>query len=163
MIQQYAQRQMTHLYGEYECKLDPKGRLKMPSLLLKQLGAGATHTFFVNRGFENNIVLYPERVWEGITQRISQLNYYNAQERQFLRYFFRGVKDVATDNAERILLSKNLLDYAGIKSDVVLFAFIDKIEVWDKDTYYEKLDQSPEDFGLLADKIFGADNPAKDL
>jgi len=149
---------MTHLYGEYECKLDPKGRLKMPATLLKQLGGGSSYTFFVNRGFENNIVLYPERVWSDITQKIGELNYYNAQERQFLRYFFRGVKEIVTDNVDRILLGKNLLDYAGIKSDVVLFAFVDKIEVWDRDTYYEKLDERPEDFAFLADQIFGNRN-----
>jgi len=149
---------MTHLYGEYECKLDPKGRLKMPATLLKQLGGGSSHTFFVNRGFENNIVLYPERIWNGITEKIGQLNYYNTQERQFLRYFFRGVKEIVTDNVDRILLGKNLLDYAGIKSDVVLFAFVDKIEIWDRDVYYEKLDERPEDFSKLSDQIFGNRN-----
>lgn len=148
---------MTNLYGEYECKLDPKGRLKMPAALLKQLGTGGAHTFFMNRGFEKNIVLYPQRVWEDITQKIGRLNYYNTQQRQFLRYFFRGVKDVTTDGADRILLGKNVQDYAGIKSEVVLFAFVDKIEIWDRDTYYEKLDEKPEDFSVLSDQIFGSD------
>jgi MraZ protein len=146
---------MTHLYGEYECKLDPKGRLKMPAQLLRQLTGRNGYTFYMNRGFEKNIVLYPDRVWEEITSKVGELNYYNLQERQFMRYFFRGVKDVETDSADRILVGKPLLDYAGIKSDVVLFAFIDKIEIWDKDTYYNQLEQSPEDFAALADRIFG--------
>lgn len=147
---------MTHLHGEYECKLDPKGRLKMPSQLLKQLGTAGAHTFFMNRGFEKNIVLYPQRVWEGITESIGKLNYYNAEERQFIRYFYRGVKDVTTDGADRILLGRTLQEYAGIKSDVVLFAIVDRIEIWDKDAYFGQLEEKPNDFSRLADQIFGS-------
>ena len=127
----------------------------MPAQLLRQLTGRSGYTFFMNRGFEKNIVLYPEGVWEEITKRIGELNYYNPKERQFMRYFFRGVKDVATDSVDRILVNKHLLDYAGIKSDVVLFAFIDRIEIWDKETYYNQLDQRPEDFADLANQIFG--------
>lgn len=154
---------MTNLFGEYDCRLDPKSRLKMPAPLLKQLGGGSNHTFYLNRGFEKNLVLYPEKVWKEITSKIGELSYYNTTQRNFLRYFFRGVKEVQTDGAERILLSRNLLDYADIKSDVVLFAFIDKIEIWDKDAYDGQMNESPEDFARLADDIFGADNPLKNL
>jgi len=147
---------MTQLYGEYECKLDPKGRLKMPSQLLKQLGGTSPHTFFLNHGFEKNIVLYPQGVWEKIVERIGQLNYYNTRERHFLRHFFRGVRDVTTDSADRVLLGKGHQEYAGIKSDVVLFAFVNKVEIWDRDTYYDKLDEYPEDYTDLANQIIGS-------
>jgi MraZ protein len=147
---------MTRLYGEYDCRLDPKGRLKVPSTLLKQLGDQETYTFFVNRGFESNIVMYPEQIWYRITEKLSSLNYYNTKEREFLRYFFRGVKMMTTDSVDRILLNKSLLEHAGIKSDVVLFAFIDKIEIWDKTTYNDKLERPPENYSQLSDQIFGS-------
>lgn len=147
---------MTRLFGEYDCRLDPKGRLKVPSTLLKQLGDRSSYVFFVNRGFEPSIVMYPEEIWYRITDKLSSLNYYNTKERDFLRYFFRGVKMMETDSADRILLNKPLLEHAGIKSDVVLFAFIDKIEIWDKTTYYEKLERPPDDYSRISDQIFGS-------
>ena len=147
---------MTHLFGEYECKLDPKGRLKVPSQLLQKLGAGTSHTFFLNRGFEPCVVMYPQRVWEQIMERVSKLNYYNSRERQFMREFLRGLKDVSTDSAERILINKQLLDHASIKSDVVLFACVNKIEIWDKDAYYSRVEDRGEDFADLANDIIGS-------
>ena len=147
-------------HGEYDCKLDAKGRLKVPSTLLRQLGAKGPFTFFINRGFEKCLMIYPEKVWERNLQKIDQLNVYNSQDRQFIRYFFRGVTDVTTDAADRILLTRGLLDYAGLKKDVVLFAYLDRIELWDKDTYTGLLEEEPDEFALLAEKVLGAPSNA---
>jgi len=51
---------MVQLLGEYDCKIDAKGRLRMPSALLKQLGELESYKFVVNRGFEKCLMLYPE-------------------------------------------------------------------------------------------------------
>ena len=147
--------ELPQLHGEYECKLDAKGRLRMPSTLLRQLGGNGPHTFFVNRGFEKCLMIYPEKVWEKNLERIKELNVYRAQDRNFIRYFFRGVSDVATDSADRILLNKSLLEYAGLKKDLMLFAYLDRIELWDKQTYADWLDEEPADFAQLAEKTLG--------
>lgn len=146
---------MPQLHGEYECKLDAKGRLRMPSTLLRQLGGTGPYTFFVNRGFEQCLIIYPEKVWESTLEKINELNVYRTQERNFIRYFFRGVSDVTTDSADRILLNKSLLDYAEISRNAVLFAYLDRIELWDKSIYNQWLNKEPEDFALLAEQVLG--------
>jgi len=146
---------MAQLYGEYECRLDAKGRLKMPAQLLKQLGGLAPATFFVNRGFEKCIMMYPEKVWDKIVAGINDLNVYRQKDRNFIRYFFRGVNSVTTDSADRVLIGKNLLEYAEVDKDVVLFAYLDRIEIWDKETYYGMLDAEPEEFSQLAEQVLG--------
>ena len=113
----------------------------MPSTLLRQLGGTGPYTFFINRGFEKCLMIYPEKVWENTLERINELNVYRTQERNFIRYFFRGVSDATTDTADRILLNKGLMDYAGVKKDVILFAYLDRIELWDKQTYYNWLNK----------------------
>ena len=143
------------MHGEYDCRLDSKGRIRMPSTLLRQLGGSGPHTFYVNRGFEKCLMIYPEKVWENTLERINELNVYRTQDRNFIRYFFRGVSDVTTDSADRVLLNKGLLDYAGIKKDVVLFAYLDRIELWDKETYSDWLNKEPEDFANLAEQVLG--------
>lgn len=146
------------LTGEYDCKIDAKGRLRLPSGLLKQLSVLETDVFIVNRGYENHLMLYPEIVWEKKTKEINQLNINIKDHRKAIRYFFRGASKVQIDGSERLLLSKALLDYAGIEREVVLFAYQEQIEIWDKKAYEEMLDEEPENFSDLAEKIWG-DNP----
>ena len=54
---------MTNFIGEFECKLDAKGRLMLPSSLRKQLDPAAQESFVMNRGFEKCLVLYPKNDW----------------------------------------------------------------------------------------------------
>jgi len=144
-----------NLHGEFICRLDAKGRVKIPSILLRQLGGSGPHTFFVNRGFEKCLMIYPEKVWEQNLERIKQLNVYRVEERNFIRYFFRGVSNLTTDSAERILISKSLLEYIGAEREVILFAYLDRIELWDKRAYDAILSEEPTDFAQLAERVLG--------
>ena len=49
---------MYNLIGEYDVTMDYKGRIRLPSSLLEQLG-GSGVRLIVNRGFEKCLVLYP--------------------------------------------------------------------------------------------------------
>lgn len=100
-------------------------------------------------------MMYPEKVWDRIVEGVNDLNVYRQKDRNFIRYFFRGVNSVTTDSADRVLIGKNLLDYAGIEKDAVLFAYLDRIEIWDKETYYGMLDAEPEEFSQLAEQVLG--------
>lgn len=149
---------MQQLLGEYECKIDPKGRLRMPTDLVSQLGEGQSHSFVVNRGFEKCLMLYPEPVWERITNEINQLNLYNKKNRDFVRYFYRGAQKLEMDSADRILVTKRLLEYAGIDKDVILSAYNDRIEIWAQDQYDALMDEEPDDFSDLAEDVLGKIN-----
>jgi MraZ protein len=43
------------LTGEYDCKLDAKGRIRIPSALVKQLGGKENLKFTINRGYEKHL------------------------------------------------------------------------------------------------------------
>jgi len=145
--------------GEYDCKIDSKGRLRLPSGLVRQFGGGNL-SFTVNRGFEKHLILYPKEVWEQKTNEINQLNIYNTQHRQVIRYFYRGATELQLDSADRILLPKGLVEFAQIKKDLVLFAYRDQVEIWAKDKYEEMTSKEPEDFASIANVVFGGDSEA---
>ncbi len=153
---------MHQLLGEYDCKIDEKGRMRMPSGLIHQLGEAGASNFVINRGFEKYLMIYPERVWEKITAEINQLNLYNKKNRDFVRYFYRGAQTVSIDKSDRILITRRLLDYAEIKKEVILSAFNDRIELWSKEEYDNLLRNEPRDFSDLAEEVLGAkeDNDA---
>ena len=144
---------MAQLHGEYECKLDAKGRLIIPAALKKQLPKAAKNILFINRGFEKCCVLYPSNEWETIASEINKLSDYIKKEREFKRYFLRGASQLPMDTASRILLPKQQLEYAGIKTDVVLLAYGNKIEMWSKANYEKMLSNEPSDFSALAEEV----------
>jgi len=147
--------EVKQLLGEYECKIDAKGRMRMPSGLIGQLGDDKALNFVINRGFEKCLMLYPESVWERTTNEINQLNLYNKKNRDFVRYFYRGAQKVTMDSADRILVSKRLLEYAGIDKQVILSAYNDRIEIWAQQEYEELLEEEPADFSDLAEEVLG--------
>tara|TARA_R110002049_G_scaffold200299_1_gene370962 strand:- start:2393 stop:2869 length:477 start_codon:yes stop_codon:yes gene_type:complete len=149
---------MANFIGEFECKLDPKGRLMMPAGLRKQLDPSAQEKFVLNRGFEKCLVLYPKNEWEIISTEINQLNQYVKKNRDFIRYFYRGATELGLDNTGRVLFPKRLLEYAAVEKEVVLFAYSNRIEVWNKEVYDGLLTDEPEDFALLAEEVMGNKN-----
>ena len=151
---------MLQLYGEYECSLDEKGRLKLPTALLKSIGDFAPYKFYINRGFEKCLALYPEKVWEEVLDKINNLNTFVTHQRNFIRYFIRGLKNVSTDTADRILVPKPLLEYADIQKEVFLIGYRNYVEIWDKATYNQFIDNEPENFALLAEQLLGGNSIA---
>lgn len=145
---------MYNLSGEYEVKLDDKSRLRLPSGLGSQVGESPLK-FVVNRGFEKCLLLYPEPIWDEKTKEVNQLNQYIGKNREFVRYFFRGATKLVSDAAGRILIPKLLLEHAGIQQDVVLLAYQQQIEIWSKEQYLIMVSNEPENFGLLAEEVFG--------
>jgi MraZ protein len=149
---------MIQLLGEFDCKLDAKGRLMVPSSLKKQLPNVEKEGLVINRGFEKHLVIYPKKVWEGIVAELSKLNQYEKKTREFIRFFTRGATELSVDATGRVLLPKSLMEFAGIEGEVVLACQFDKIEVWSKATYDSLLDNEPENFANLAEEVMGGKN-----
>lgn len=147
---------MIQLIGEFECKLDAKGRLVVPAALKRQLPDVEREGLVVNRGFEGNLVIYTKAEWDKQASKIAKLNTFNKRNRDFVRQFMRGATVLTLDSAGRVLLPKMLLDYAGIAGDVVLACQFDKIEVWSKSVYDEMMDEGGDmDFSDLAEEVMG--------
>lgn len=153
---------MTNLIGEFECKVDAKGRLLIPSGLRKQFAAEAEGRLFVKRGIESCLELYQKHDWERVSQKVASLNQFVKKNRLFARKFISGVAQLEVDNVGRVLLPKPLLDYAGVSKTLVLFAYGDKIEIWSKENYDAELEMGADEFSDLAEEVMGTVNPAAD-
>lgn len=127
----------------------------MPAPIKKQLDPEANEQFVLNRGFEKCLTLYPMNEWRATVKDIEALNQFVKANRDFARYFYRGATEMNLDSANRLLLPKTLRDFAGIKKDIVLMAYINKIEIWDKEHYDNELAQEPEDFSAIAEQVMG--------
>lgn len=134
--------------------LDPKGRFLLPAGLKKQLSEADGSLFVVNRGIEKCLTLHPMSSWAPIFDRISQLNDFDPEVRAFRRFFLNGATTVELDTAGRVLVPRNLMEYAGLDRDIVLVSAVNKIEIWSQAAYQQLFDsQSPAEFSALAARV----------
>ena len=143
-------------FGEYECKVDAKGRLRLPTPLIRQMDGQGVYTFVVSRGFDKCLMLYEKPVWHKMVEDMEKLSVYNRKERQFMRSFFGGASIIQLDSADRILLSKRQMDFAGIAKDVILTPLKDRIEIWSPDEYDKMMADQPDSLSDLAEEVMFA-------
>ncbi|TRO65632.1 division/cell wall cluster transcriptional repressor MraZ [Christiangramia sabulilitoris] len=146
---------MINLIGTYECKVDAKGRLMVPSALKKQLAPIMQDGFVIKRSvFQNCLELYPMNEWNMLMGKVNKLNRFVKKNNDFIRKFTAGVKTIEVDTNGRLLIPKDLVSFAGISKEIVLSSAINIVEIWDKDKYEQNLDSS-DDFAELAEEVMG--------
>src|SRR6478736_1142781 len=98
---------MTSLIGEYDCKVDAKGRFMFPVDLRKQLETLFEEGFVINRNlYQECLVLYPMTEWDKQNEKLSKLNRLIKANDVFVRKVTGGATKVEADNSGRLLLPK---------------------------------------------------------
>tara|TARA_B100001121_G_scaffold218734_1_gene192032 strand:+ start:265 stop:720 length:456 start_codon:yes stop_codon:yes gene_type:complete len=150
---------LDHFIGTYECKIDVKGRILIPSAIKKQISISTKDGFVIKRGLFNNCIeLYPFDQWIFVMNKIDQLNRFNKKNIDFIRRFNAGVKKIEIDSNGRLLIPKDLIKHAKIKKDIVVSAAVNILEIWDKNLYEEIIDEAKIDFSSLAEEVMGDEN-----
>lgn len=147
---------MTTFIGDYNCKVDEKGRVTFPSSLKKQMESASDGRFVVKKDiFEQCLVLFTIEEWERQNAIIrSKINPYNREHNKFLRNFYMGSAEIVLDSNNRLLIPKRLLDLANISKEAILAGQDGKIEIWSKELY-ESAEENQDVFASLAEKIMG--------
>lgn len=149
---------MTSLIGEFDCKVDAKGRFMFPVNLRKQLEEVFDKGFVINRNLHQKcLVLYPMAEWNKLNKKLSKLNRLIKANDVFVRKFTGGATAAEADNTGRVLLPKALVEYADIKTDIKVLGSNNVIEIWDKKLYEHFLDQDM-DIEKLAEEVLGGLN-----
>ena len=147
---------MNYLIGTYECKIDVKGRLLIPSAFKKQLAPVIPKGFVLKRAvFQNCLELYPLAQWEELIKKVNSLNRFKKKNNDFIRRFTAGVKFIELDGNGRLLIPKDLIEFSNINRDVTLSTSVNIIEIWDKSSYEKAIADSRDDFAQLAEEVMG--------
>ncbi len=120
--------------GIIPAKLDAKGRVFFPSAFRKHLDV-ASKEFVLRRDiFQPCLVIYPLNVWEAEVEMLSaRLSRWDRNEAMYLRQFLADAETVSLDANGRFLVSKRLLELAGIKHEAVFVGSDDRVELWSKE------------------------------
>lgn len=150
---------MSSLFGVYECNADAKGRVMLPVAFKKQLTKELKAGFVLKRSiFSKSLELYPMATWNEMVKDVNKLNKFVKKNVEFIRMFNYGVVPVELDASGRLLISKDMMAFSGIKKNVTMAAAGDRIEIWDTKAYVKFINSSTANFEKLAEEVMGGIN-----
>lgn len=117
--------------GSYQHNIDAKGRLTVPAKLREQLG----DAFYLTKGVDGCLFVYPEQEWQTFLEKLCALPI--AQAAAVQRHFISNSALVETDSMGRILIPKNLREYAGLEKDTLFLGVGKRAEIWSAAKYEE--------------------------
>lgn len=131
------------LRGNYTARIDPKGRLKVPTVFRRYIEEKHGSEFYVTSITGDNVQIYPLPEWEAIEQRLSLLPSMDPARRKFLdRTNYYGQQQTM-DAQGRVLIHPLLRKSSEVLGDVVVLGYLTYIEVWELDKFKQRLDADP--------------------
>ena len=137
------------LIGEYRHTIDAKKRLSLPAKFRQELG----RKVIVTRGFENCLVIYSEKEWKKVTNKLESLPTSQVGVRSFSRIILAGAMEVGLDKLGRILIPDYLKRYAGLKKNVIICGLSNKLEVWDIQKWETYRKRAEKDIERVAENL----------
>ena len=131
------------MIGKYPAKLDDKNRLIVPAKLRGELGEAFYVTLGVNCG-RRCLTAYTQGDWQTLSENYNALPI--SQRGAATSLIFINAAECTPDKQFRVMLTQNLLDFAGITRDVVVVGRAGQAEIWDASEFaaFEAENLTPE-------------------
>lgn len=133
---------MSYPVGHFNCKLDAKGRLMIPSDFKEQMGE-QTEEGFVLRPASNKkcLELFTRKDWDEVQEKFrTSLNPFNPQHEAVIRKYNAGARFAKLDANGRLQIPKELIDKGFVTKDIIITSVTTKMEIWDKNLYEAAVD-----------------------
>jgi MraZ protein len=119
------------LVGQYQHTIDNKKRIALPAKFRSELGSKV----IVTKGVENCLVVYTEKEWDIMSQKMAALPLSHQKARSFTRHFLASATEAVLDKLGRMLIPDYLKSYAKLNKDVVVCGLSNRLEIWDKEKW----------------------------
>lgn len=129
--------------GEYDGKLDDRGRLAIPVNLLKEIPDNEKDELIVAKGLDACLEIMTQSEWSKILDEILSLDQDVEVNRLYFSRRISGGVGCPIDNSNRINLPPRLMNHAGLsnKDKVVIVGSIRRIQIWKEDAYDQHLNK----------------------
>ncbi len=137
--------------GEFRHTIDPKNRLVIPAKF---------RTFITDpedrKGFfivaspvpgEHCLRLYTMAGWTKVARQLREQADRAKDPARYMRFFASRGEFSGLDAQSRLVIPQKLLDYAGLRRDVLLVGNVDWIEVWNVEEYGAATESLDEEIG----------------
>ena len=126
--------------GEYAHNVDSKNRIFVPARFREELG----ESFIVARDIRGErLKVFSLEGWQEYIAPI--MNQERKLSEKAIRYLHRNALQVSPDSQGRILLTKDLLSYAGIVKDAVIVGCSSYVEIWSAENYEREVESEDAD------------------
>ncbi|MGB5738995.1 MAG: division/cell wall cluster transcriptional repressor MraZ [Woeseia sp.] len=126
--------------GATKVTLDAKGRLAIPTRYRERLQARCDGQLVVTVDRDSCLLIYPFPDWEDIERKLMRLPSLNSQSRRLQRLMVGYATEMELDGNGRILLTKELREYAGLDRQAIMLGQGNKFELWDEESWNAKRD-----------------------
>ncbi len=132
--------------GREKRKVDDKGRCPFPARF-RVAGKGIIFSeFAVTRGMGKCISVFPVAKFEEFIENFDPNTLSARSILNFFREFVSWTHIIPLDPQGRLNIPSILLEYAGIKDEVLILGVGEWIEIWDEEKYNAYLVESASDF-----------------
>ncbi|MBS5725692.1 MAG: division/cell wall cluster transcriptional repressor MraZ [Clostridiales bacterium] len=112
------------LLGKYTHALDAKNRVFFPAKFREDLGSPIVITVNV----DGCLSAYSLAEWSNYTEKLKELP--KTQVRDITRFICGNAQKSVPDGQGRVMLSKDLVEYAGLTEEVTFIGCGDRVELW---------------------------------
>jgi len=127
-------------YGEFDYKLDDKGRVPVPPRFRNALKDGLVLTV----GAEKCITAYTATEWKKLSSSLTSNPLTRSKMRRLNRALFATAFVANVDGQGRIALPVTLREHAQIADEVVIVGLNTNLEIWNKALWEEEKNISQE-------------------
>tara|TARA_B100001057_G_scaffold472978_1_gene536882 strand:- start:1518 stop:1967 length:450 start_codon:yes stop_codon:yes gene_type:complete len=126
--------------GASKVSLDAKGRLAIPTRYRERLLTRCCGNLILTVDKDHCLLLYPLPDWEELERKLVRLPSMNKVARRIVRIMVGYATEVDMDGNGRILISRELREFASLDRQGIFLGQGNKFELWDEPTWNEKRD-----------------------
>ncbi len=136
----------------YSHQLDAKNRMRIPAKLREELGSN----YSITVGTGNCLYVYTEEQMKKVKASLANINPYREKHLKAARFILYNTWQAEEDNQGRIHLPDNLIKYAKIQKNIIVFKGPECIEIWSEEVWNEYFnDVNFEDLADALDMLNG--------
>ncbi|MEM7764484.1 MAG: division/cell wall cluster transcriptional repressor MraZ [Pseudomonadota bacterium] len=127
--------------GANKITLDAKGRMAMPTKYRERIAARCGNQLVTTVDRDHCLLIYPLPDWEDIERKLERLPSLQKSARRLQRLMIGYATEMELDGHGRVLMPKELREFAGIDRRAMLVGQGRKFELWDEQRWHERCEE----------------------
>lgn len=124
--------------GATALSLDAKNRLAVPTKYRQAIVDACAGSMVLTAHPHGCLMLYPQPAWEPVERELMAKPSLNTQVSALQRLIVGMAEDMTIDGTGRLLVSKELRQFAKLEKEVMLVGQLTRFEIWNLDVWNAK-------------------------
>ena len=143
--------------GLSKVTLDAKGRLAIPSRYRDEIISRSEGKLVATVNTDLSLLIYPEVAWDEVERELLQLPNLHEETERLQELLLGHAMDMELDNQGRVLVPRELREFAGLEQKAMLIGRGKRFALWDEQRYLEHrttlIEKKTSDFKDLPDSL----------